>query len=127
MFKNISKEELVVPAAMTQLASVRDFIEAIGKKYKISPKIVNSFKLVVDEACTNIIRHGYQNVKDGKITIRAIMRRLIVTLVIIDKGKTFDPRQLRNPDLDQYVKIGKKGGLGILMMRRLMDDARPPF
>lgn len=122
MFKNISKEELVVPAAMTQLASVRDFIEHIGKKYKISPKIVNSFKLVVDEACTNIIRHGYQNVKDGKITIRAIMRRLSVTLVIIDKGKTFDPRQLKNPDLDQYVKIGKKGGLGILMMRRLMDD-----
>ena len=122
MFKNISKEEIVVPATMSQLVLVRDFIEQLGKKYKISPKIINSFKLVVDEACTNIIRHGYQGVKDGKIIIRAIVRRLSVTLVIIDNGRTFDPRQIKNPDLDQYVKIGKKGGLGILMMRRLMDD-----
>lgn len=122
MFKNISKEELSVPATMAQLVEVRSFIEHIGKKYKIADKIVNSFKLVADETCTNIIRHGYQNVKDGKITIRAIIRRLSVTVVIIDQGKNFDPRQIGNPDLQQYVKIGKKGGLGIFMMRKLMDD-----
>ncbi len=122
MFKNISKEEIIVPATMNQLIEVRTFIEHIGKKYKISEKVVNSFKLVADEVCTNIIRHGYQNVKDGKITIRAIIRRLSLTVVIIDQGKSFDPRQIKNPDLNQYVKIGKKGGLGIFMMRKLMDD-----
>lgn len=122
MFKNISKEEMAVPASMAHLKEIRDFIEQIGKKYKISDKIINSFKLVVDEACTNIIRHGYKDIKDGKITIRAIIRRLSVTIVVIDQGRSFDPRQVKDPDLQKYVQIGKKGGLGIHMMRKLMDD-----
>ena len=122
MFKNISKEEIVIPASMSHLLEVRNFIEHIGKKYKFSDKVTNSFKLVVDESCTNVIRHGYSNVKDGKITIRAIIRRLSLTVIIIDQGKSFDPRQVRDPDLNKYVQIGKKGGLGIFMMRKLMDD-----
>ncbi len=122
MFKNISKEELIIPASMSHLLEVREFIERIGKKYKFSDKIINSFKLVVDETCTNIIRHGYSDIKDGKITIRAIIRRLSLTVVIIDQGKSFDPRQVKDPDLNKYVQIGKKGGLGIFMMRKLMDD-----
>ena len=122
MFKNISKEELVIPAAMSHLLEVREFIERIGKKYKFSDKIINSFKLVVDETCTNVIRHGYADIKDGKITVRAIIRRLSLTVVIIDQGRSFDPRQVKDPDLNKYVQIGKKGGLGIFMMRKLMDD-----
>ncbi len=122
MFKNVAKEELTVPAAMSRLREIRDFIEHIGKKYKFTDKVINAFKLVVDESCTNIIRHGYADVKNGKITIRAIIRRLSLTIVIIDQGKSFDPRQVKNPDLKKYVQIGKKGGLGIFMMRKLMDD-----
>lgn len=122
MFKNVTKEEITIPARMISLRDVRDFIEQVGKKYKFSEKVINSFKLVVEEACTNIIRHGYLDIKDGKIEIRAIIRRLSLTIVIIDQGKSFDPRQLKNPDLQKYVQIGKKGGLGIFMMRKLMDD-----
>jgi len=122
MFKNVTKEEINFPAKMSSLRIVRDFIEQIGKKYKFSEKIINSFKLVVDEACTNVIRHGYMDIKDGSITIRAIIRRLSLTFVIIDQGASFDPRQLKNPDLQKYIQIGKKGGLGIFMMRKLMDD-----
>jgi len=122
MFKNISKEEIIVPASMAHLKEIRDFIEMIGKKYKFPEKTINSFKLVADESCTNIIRHGYKDIKDGKIIIRAIIRRLSLTIVIIDQGRSFDPRQVRDPDLQKYVQIGKKGGLGIFMMRKLMDD-----
>lgn len=124
MFKNVSKEEIIIPAQMSQLNRVRDFIEQIGKKYKFSHKIINSFKLVVDEACTNIIRHGYQDIEDGQIIIRAIVRRMSLTMVIIDQGRSFDPRQVKNPDLNKYIQIGKKGGLGIFMMRKLMDDIK---
>nr|NIV15518.1 hypothetical protein [Fodinibius sp.] len=122
MFKHVSKEEVVIPATMGHLRDVREFIEHVGKKHKYADKVINSFKLVVDEACTNIIRHGYMDIKDGKITVRAIIRRMSLTMVIIDQGKSFDPRQVKNPDLGKYVEIGKKGGLGIFMMRKLMDD-----
>jgi len=122
MFKNVRKEEITIPAQMSYLVQVREFIEHIGKKYKFDDKTVNSFKLVIDEACTNIIRHGYRDIKNGEITIKAIVRRLSLTILIIDQGKSYDPRQANTPDLAKYVNIGKKGGLGILMMRKLMDD-----
>ncbi|NOX87445.1 MAG: SpoIIE family protein phosphatase [Calditrichaeota bacterium] len=122
MFKNVRKEEITIPAQMSYLIQVRDFIDRIGKRHKFDDKIINSFKLVVDEACTNIIRHGYRDIKNGEITIKAIVRRLSLTIIIIDQGTSYDPRQANTPDLEKYISIGKKGGLGILMMRKLMDD-----
>ncbi len=122
MFKNVKSEEITIPAQMSYLSQIRDFIEYIGKKHHFDDKLINSFKLVVDEACTNIIRHGYRDIKNGEITIKAIIRRLSLTIVIIDSGTSYDPRQANTPDLANYVNIGKKGGLGILMMRKLMDD-----
>jgi serine phosphatase RsbU (regulator of sigma subunit)/anti-sigma regulatory factor (Ser/Thr protein kinase) len=122
MFRSVKKEEITIPAQMSYLLQVREFIEHIGKRYKYSEKMVNSFKLVIDEACTNIIRHGYRDIKNGEIKLKAIIRRLSLTIVIIDQGISYDPRQANTPDLAKYVDIGKKGGLGILMMRKLMDD-----
>ncbi len=122
MFKNVKKEEITIPAQMSYLLQVREFIEHIGKKYRYEDKLVNSFKLVIDEACTNVIRHGYRDIKNGEITIKAIIRRLSLTIIIVDKGKSYDIRQANTPDLAKYVDIGKRGGLGILMMRKLMDD-----
>ncbi len=124
MFKNVVKEEITIPAQMPYLRQVRDFIEDIGTRYNFDHKIINSFKLVVDEACTNVIRHGYRDIKNGQIIVRAIVRRLSLTMVLIDNGRSFDPRQVQDPDLEKYVSIGKKGGLGIFMMRKLMDDIK---
>ena len=122
MFKNVKKEEITIPAQMSYLIQVRDFVEHIGKRHKFDDKIINSFKLVIDEACTNIVRHGYRDIKNGEITIKAVIRRLSLTIIIVDQGQSYDPRQANTPDLAKYVDIGKRGGLGILMMRKLMDD-----
>ena len=111
MFRNVKKELIAIPAQMSYLSQVRDFIEHIGKKYKFSDKVTNSFKLVIEEACTNIIRHGYRDIKGGEITLKAIIRRQSLTIVIIDQGISFDPRQAATPDLQKYIQIGKKAGL----------------
>jgi serine phosphatase RsbU (regulator of sigma subunit)/anti-sigma regulatory factor (Ser/Thr protein kinase) len=124
MFRNVKKELIAIPAQMSYLSQVRDFIEHVGRKYKYTDKITNSFKLVIEEACTNIIRHGYRDIKGGEITLKAIIRRQSLMIVIIDQGISFDPRQAATPDLQKYIQIGKKGGLGIFMMRKLMDDVQ---
>jgi serine phosphatase RsbU (regulator of sigma subunit)/anti-sigma regulatory factor (Ser/Thr protein kinase) len=124
MFRNVKKEEIAIPAQMSYMGQVRDFIEHIGTKYKYSDKIINSYKLVIEEACTNIIRHGYRDIKGGEISIKAIVRQQSLTIVIIDQGISYDPRQAQTPDLEKYIQIGKKGGLGIFMMRKLMDDVQ---
>jgi serine phosphatase RsbU (regulator of sigma subunit)/anti-sigma regulatory factor (Ser/Thr protein kinase) len=124
MFKNVVKEIITIPAQMSYLSQIRDFVEQVGRKHKYTDKLTNSFKLVIDEACTNIIRHGYRDVKGGEITLKAIIRRQSLTIVVIDQGKSYDPRQANTPDLEKYINIGKRGGLGIMMMRKLMDDVQ---
>ncbi|NOY79005.1 MAG: SpoIIE family protein phosphatase [Calditrichaeota bacterium] len=121
MFKKIKKEELRVPASIEHLKDLRKFIEKIGKKHRIPDKIVNSFKLAIDEASTNIIRHAYRD-SSGEILLRVIIRKTSVTVSLIDHGRFFDPNNVKDPDLKRYVAIGKRGGLGIFMIRKLVDD-----
>ncbi|MEJ2626933.1 MAG: SpoIIE family protein phosphatase, partial [bacterium] len=120
MFKKVKKKELKVPADIGNLGEMRDFITKVGRKYGVSENIINSFKMAIDEAGTNIIRHAYRD-WEGFITVRMIIREQSVTVSLIDQGKTFDPRKVKNPDLDRYVNIGKKGGLGIFIMRKVID------
>jgi serine phosphatase RsbU (regulator of sigma subunit)/transposase len=54
--------------------------------------------------------------------MRAIIKTTSLTIVLIDQGRTFDPRNAKAPDMKEYIKIGKKGGLGIFMLQKLMDE-----
>lgn len=118
----MKKEKYTIPAQYDHLVLVRDFIERTGHKYKFSNKVIHAVKLAVEEAITNIIRHGYKNLPPGKIVIKVYIRRFSLTIVLVDQGRSFDPRQVAAPDLAHYVSIGKIGGLGIMMIRKLMDD-----
>ncbi len=123
MFKNVIKEQLKVPAHIDYLGELRDFVVRVGRKYGVSEKIINSFKLAIDEAGTNIIRHAYRDHDEpGFILLRVIVRKASITVSLIDQGKFFDPRNVGSPDLKRYVDIGKKGGLGIFIIRKLMDE-----
>ena len=86
---------------------------------KLEP--ANAFKLSIDEAATSIIKHAYRD-WGGNITIRVLVKKNSMTIVLIDQGKFFDPRQVNDPDLQRYVDIRNKGGLGIFIMRRLLDN-----
>lgn len=121
MFQGVEKEQLKVPAHIDYLGDLRDFVVQVGRKHGFANKIINAFKLAIDEAATNIIRHAYRD-KEGLITIRAIVKKKSLTIALIDQGTYFDPNRVKDPDLKRYIDIGKKGGLGIFIMRRLMDD-----
>ncbi|MBN1542253.1 SpoIIE family protein phosphatase [candidate division KSB1 bacterium] len=121
MFRSVVKEQLKVPAQIDYLGDLRDFVTKVGKRHGIPDRIINAFKLSIDEAATNIIKHAYRD-WEGDITIRAIVKKQSLTILLIDQGKYFDPRQVNDPDLQRYVEIGKKGGLGIFIMRRLLDS-----
>ncbi|NIR52436.1 SpoIIE family protein phosphatase [candidate division KSB1 bacterium] len=121
MLRKVEKEQLKVPADVDYLGDLRDFVTQVGKKHGFSDKMINSFKLAIDEAATNIIRYAYRD-SEGLITLRTIVRKNSLTLCIIDQGTYFDPKRVKDPDLKRYMDIGKKGGLGIFIMRKLMDE-----
>jgi anti-anti-sigma factor len=111
---------LEVPADENNLSEVRDFIADICERAGFSKSETNNTKLAVDEACTNIIKHAYRDkVGDVRIDVQAEPGK--VEINIFDRGEPFDWSKVKEPDLDLYVEIGKKGGLGIYLMNRLMD------
>lgn len=121
MTQNIIKEQVKVPAQVNYLRVLRKFVIRVGTKYGFSAKELYAFKASVDEACANIIKHGYEY-RDGSITIKAIVKSDSLTMELIDQGKSFNPQDVETPDLNNYVNRGKKGGLGIFIMRRLLHE-----
>jgi len=98
VFRQVIKEQLQVPAQIDYLGTLRDFVSKVGHKHGFSGRVINAFKLSIDEAATNIIKHAYRD-WDGNITIRAVIKKDSLTIVLIDQGKYFDPRQVSDPDL----------------------------
>jgi len=121
LFKAAINEEIKVPANIDYLGDLRNFVTKAGRKHNFPANVVNAFKLCIDEAATNIIKHAYRD-WDGMITMRVIVKKNSMTVVLVDQGKYFDPSRVDDPDLKRYVEIGKKGGLGIFIMRKLLDE-----
>jgi len=80
----------------------------------------------VDEACTNIIKYAYA--AEGDIIIIACeIQGNDFVVTIRDKGKPFDPSSVPPPDLKTDLDKRRIGGLGIYLMRKLMDDVSYSF
>ena len=118
------KKILTVPADINYLAHIRDHVKKIAVADNFDPKTIHAVQLAVDEVCTNVIRHGYKDISGGLIQIKVNTGKTRIEVIILDQGKTHDPKQIKNPDLKRYVEIGKIGGLGIMMIRKLMDEIK---
>ena len=105
------------------LVEIRDFVQQAGEKLLIPNKILANTKLAVDEACTNIVKHGYKGTS-GEIDITITGNGREFSIEIRDTGSSFDLRNVKSPDLKMYVETRRKGGLGVFLMNQLMDEVR---
>ena len=122
MSRIISNEQIIVPAQINYLPVLRNFISRIASKYRFSKSEINALTISVDEACTNIIKHGYRNTQSGSITMNVHVKNDCLVVELIDHGTSFDPNQVSDPNISQYIQNGKKGGLGIFIMKKFLDD-----
>lgn len=81
----------------------------------------NGILLAIEEACTNVIRHAYLY-GPGTIRIKIKIFPSKVVFSIFDKGRRFDFNRDDSLNLDRYVKTGRKGGLGLYLIRKIMDS-----
>ena len=81
-----------------------------------------NLELAVDEACANVIEHVYGNDTSKEVIIRAICDDKEVRISVIDMGRGFDPTGVTPATIDSLVSGRKSGGLGIRLIRALMDE-----
>ena len=109
------------------LLEVREFVSDAARQFGFNDEDVANIVLAVDEACTNIIKHAYQYAPDKEISIDIVRTNGAFEVRIKDKGKNFDPDALRVPDLKQNLSQHRRGGLGVYLMKKLMDKVEYNF
>jgi serine/threonine-protein kinase RsbW len=121
------KDRLVVGNDTRYLILVRDFVARLLKHTPFTESDGHKIILAVDEAVSNVMEHGYAQGQDGTIEIEADSDPRRFRIVIRDQGRIFNPDTVRPPDIREHVRAGKRKGLGIFLMRRIMDEVAYRF
>jgi serine/threonine-protein kinase RsbW len=112
---------------MKFLGYVRDFILGFIRKNSLPAELENKVILAIDEAVANVIEHAYEEKNIGYIDILADIDERKLSFTICDNGKSFKPKLMKKLDIQEFIKSGKKGGLGIFLMRQVMDEVKYTF
>jgi serine/threonine-protein kinase RsbW len=107
------------PAETERLtAKVTEF----GARHALPDRIVSHVNLALDEAITNIVFYAYDDADDHEIGVRISLAQGMLTAELVDDGRAFDPLQVAAPDLAAPLEERAIGGLGVHLMRHLVDD-----
>lgn len=117
----MKKQTLKIHSKTDQLVAVRDFVSQAAFASGFDDEEVSKIALAVDEACTNVIKHAYQYNPKKQITVTITDNDGEFVVSIVDNGKQFDPNRIQQPDMKEYLSSYRRGGLGIHLMKRLMD------
>ena len=109
-------------AKFEYLDEIRDFVGEVARTGGFSDKDIYNIQLATDEAASNIIEHAYENQPNGILELSCGMKDDTITIILIDHGESFDPSAIPLPDLKADLSDRKIGGLGIFLMRKLMDE-----
>jgi serine/threonine-protein kinase RsbW len=117
----VTSQTIHIESRTDRLITVREFVSEAARDFGFSDEDVSKIALAVDEACTNIIKHGYKYDPTKNITIIIQRGKGTFRVVIRDSGMQFNPDDVHSPDMKEYMKHYRRGGLGIYLMKSLMD------
>jgi anti-sigma regulatory factor (Ser/Thr protein kinase) len=113
---------LSVDADLEQLKTVRSFINETGQALDIDADTLGEICLVVDEAVTNVILHGYDG-KPGRIDIEMLAEQDDLVIHVRDQAPVFTAEEVETPHLDEALSERAYGGMGVYLIRKLTDEA----
>lgn len=109
-------------ADCANLVKISEFVCAYAQNLPFNPKQIFEIDLAVDEACSNIIDHAYNDVSQGQINIHLDHTEVAMKIVLQDKGLAFDLSSVPKPDLDGPLEERRERGLGVYLIHQLMDQ-----
>ena len=115
---------VVFPANLDQLDAIRELASRSARDAGMDESAIYAVELSMDEACTNIIEHAYEGIKGGEIECTCNIDDKNLTIIIHDHGKSFNPSSVPLPDLSANLDSRPIGGLGIFLMKKLMDEVK---
>lgn len=116
------KFSLHVPSSTENLALIREYVTTIGASAGLTAAEIGKLELAVDEACANVIEHAYGHDMTKEVIVRAIFDEEMLSIIVEDTGRGFDPSAVKQEDLQELIAKHKSGGLGLRLIQTLMDE-----
>ena len=114
---------LILKNDMAELDKLHGFVERLGRRLSLGKKSIVETTLVLEEVFSNIVAYAYDD--DQKDSIRISVTFPVngaLVLRIEDKGRPFNPLEAAEPALIYDLEKCKIGGLGIHLIKKLMDE-----
>ena len=117
------KRSLYIASDLGELERLHDAVAELGEVGEWPPDLVYQVDLVLEELIVNTVNYGYDDDARHEIEVTLTSDEDVFTVEIIDDGHAFNPLDdAPEPDLDARIEDRPIGGLGIHLMRVMMDD-----
>lgn len=113
--------ERTFEANLTAIPSMMEFVSATAATFGVHPKRIMHLELAVEEATANICSYAYE-IPPGEVTIKISREIEMFRIELIDSGVPFDPMAMETPDIKAELENRQVGGLGVFLIRRMLDD-----
>lgn len=118
--KNINQISLA--AQLDSLPVFRKFIsDSCSRQAFTDFDTIYDIQLAVEEACTNIIGHGYADMDPGSIILAIEFNSDRIVVTVTDFGQPFEPVETPAPDIEAILQGGEIGGFGLFIIHETMD------
>jgi serine/threonine-protein kinase RsbW len=112
-----------IGCSLENLKGIRDFVRKSLRTHVTSEVVLNEIVLALDEMCSNLMIHAHHCNPDHFLELTIdVPRKGKLVFEIIDEGEIFDINQFSEPSLNNLIHEKRKGGLGIRLVKTIMDD-----
>lgn len=115
-------EKLNIGCNTENLKEIRRFVHNTLSRLALPQQDIDMMVLAVDEICANRIIHSNQNDISRKIEIMIEDIKDGIFFNISDQGIYYDPTGRKDPTLEQLVQEKRKGGIGLMLVKKIMDS-----
>jgi len=120
-------QTMIFPGQFESLARIGEFVTRAAVAASFDATAVYAVEMAVDEACTNIIEHAYGGEDRGDIECTCQVKAGELRVTLRDYGHPFDPASVPEPNITASLEERQEGGLGLFLMRKLMDEVHFEF
>lgn len=111
---------------LVELERLSSVVEEFGKRHGVPTTALFDLHLALDEILTNVVSYGYDDQDEHEIIVRLAFagdgNAPRIEVEVEDDGRPFNPLETAPPDVNTSVEDRPIGGLGIYLVRRVMED-----
>ena len=115
------RHSITLPNDINTVPQLNEFIDAFSLEAGLDMSLTMSLNLALEEAVVNVMTYAYAPDAQGELTLEAIADQRVLTFILTDMGVPFDPTAKEDADTTLGVEERPIGGLGIFLVRQLMD------